>query len=228
MGLAIAVDATGNAYVTGETFSTTFPLSVAPAPFQSTLMQSTNAFVTKFNATGALAYSTYLGGTKSGSNVAGSASDVGKVIAVDSAGNAYVAGDTNSTDFPPAGGTPVQATLNGTTNVFVAKINPNAAGPAGLLYSTYLGGSISETVWGIAVNTAGTAIYVAGETQSGNFPISAAPSPLPFQATNKGTTNAFVTKINPSVAGTPGLLYSTYLGGSRTHSGAIYHLGRRR
>jgi hypothetical protein len=210
IGLGIAVDSTGATYVTGETFSANFPLSVAPLPLQSTFNASNNAFMTKLSPTGTLAYSTYLGGSTNGSG-AGTGSDIGKVIAVDGAGLAYLAGDTSSTDFPLAGAS-VQTTLNGSVNAFVAKIDPNVSGPGGLLYSTYLGGTVSEGTWGVAVNAAGTAIYVAGETQSGDFPLSVANPP--FQATNKGNTNAFVTQIDPSVGGPAGLVYSTYLGGT--------------
>ncbi|MBM4299926.1 MAG: hypothetical protein FJ121_00115 [Deltaproteobacteria bacterium] len=208
IGLGIAVDSTGAAYVAGETFSANFPLSVAPAPLQAALAGTNSAFMTKLSPTGTLAYSTYLGGSASAAGP-GTGSTIGKVIAIDGAGIAYLAGDASSTNFPLAGAS-VQTTLNGSVNAFVAKINPAISGPGGLVYSTYLGGAVSEAAWGIAVNTAGTAIYVAGETQSGDFPISVAP----FQATNKGFTNAFVTRIDPSVGGLAGLVYSTYLGGS--------------
>ncbi len=192
-GFGIAVDGSGNAYVTGESFSTGFP--VTGTAYQSSLTGVGNAFVTKLSATGGLAYSTYLGGT---------GSDVGKSIAVDASGNAYVAGDTNSGDFPMVGG--FQGLLNGTKNAFVSKIAPAAAGPAGLLYSTYLGGSISDTPWGIAVDTAGAA-YVAGQTSSSDFPKT-------DTSALQGITDAFVTKINPGVSGAASLVYSFFWGGT--------------
>ena len=124
-GSAIAVDSAGSAYVTGLTFSTNFPTA---SPIQAAKAGDFDAFVTKLNAAGsALVYSTYLGG---------SGFDWGHGIAVDSAGNAYVAGQTRSTNFPTA--SPIQAANAGDFDVFVTKLN--AAGSA-LVYSTYLGGS---------------------------------------------------------------------------------------
>ena len=152
------MDSAGNAYVTGNTGSTDFPL--AGSPLQTTLRGYGDAFVAKLNAAGsALVYSTYLGGSDM---------DAGWGIAVDSAGNAYVTGDTTSTDFPLAG-SPLQTTLRGPANAFVAKLN--AAGSA-LVYSTYLGGSgstypdysVGDVGWGIAVDSAGNA-YVTGGTR---------------------------------------------------------------
>src|SRR5580692_1612502 len=132
-GKGIAVDASGNAYVTGLTTSTNFP---SANPIQSTLGGAENAFVTKINPTGsALVYSTYLGGN----NV-----DYGSGIAVDAAGNAYVTGGTTSTNFPTANA--LQATLGGSANAFVSEIN--ASGSA-LVYSTYLGGSGGDEGMGI-------------------------------------------------------------------------------
>jgi hypothetical protein len=111
------VDAAGNAYVTGVTNGSDFPL--AGSPFQSSSNGGAHPFVAKLNAAGsALVYSTYLGG---------SGGDVGQGIAVDAAGNAYVTGGTGSTDFPLAGN-PLQSSLRGPQNAFVAKLN--AAGSA--------------------------------------------------------------------------------------------------
>ncbi len=189
-GIRIAVDGVGNAYVTGYTNSTNFPTAnaVQPAPGGGT-----DAFVTKLNASGtALIYSTYLGG---------SSPEIGHGIVVDGAGNAYVAGVTMSTNFPTAN--PLQAALDGTHDAFVTKLN--ASGTA-LIYSTYLGGSLTETPFGgIAVDGAGN-VYVTGNTNSTNFPMA-----NPLQAALDGTHDAFVTKLNAS--GTA-LVYSTYLGGS--------------
>jgi hypothetical protein len=176
----IAVDSSGNAYVTGATIQTDFP---AVNPIQATNHSSQeNAFVTKFNAAGsALVYSTYLGG---------SGIDEASGIAVDSSGNAYVVGTANSADFPTAN--PVQATLRADYNAFVAELNP--AGSA-LVYSTYLGGSGYPGDFGqsIAVDSAGAA-YVTGMTTSRDFPTA---SPLQA-ALHTGNGNAFVTKISGS------------------------------
>jgi hypothetical protein len=141
-----------------------------------------------------LVYSTYLGG---------SVSDSGSAIAVDSSGNAYVAGETSSSNFPTAN--PLQAQLRGVgvSNAFATKLN--AAGSA-LVYSTYLGGSGGDAGYGIAVDSSGNA-YVAGYTDSSDFPTA-----NPLQAHLRGTCsncrNAFVTKLNPAGSA---LVYSTYL-----------------
>jgi hypothetical protein len=195
-GNAIAVDSSGNAYVSGFTGSTDFP---TVNPLQATNHASLGtSFVAKLNAAGsALVYSTYLGGSES---------DTGRGIAVDSSGNAYVTGDTQSTGFPTVN--PLQATNKASHNTsFVAKLN--AVGSA-LVYSTYLGGSIEDDAYGIAVDGSGNA-YVIGATQSSNFPTVA-----PLQGTIHGPTNAFVAKLN---AAGSALAYSTYLGGSMNDGG---------
>jgi CSLREA domain-containing protein len=207
LGNGIAVDAAGNAYVTG---STTTPASGFPgtsgSAIQPTNAGGTDAFVTKINAAGtAISYSTYLGGT---------GTDRGLKIAVDSGGNAYVTGDTNTvgSGFTGTSGSPIQANnAGGLTDAFVTKIN--AAGTA-LSYSTYLGGSAEDRGLGIAVDAGGNA-YVTGQT---NTPGSGFPGVTlgSIQATNGGGIDAFVTKIN-SVG--DGLLYSTYLGGSGSDRG---------
>jgi hypothetical protein len=192
---AIAVDAAGEVFVAGETSSTDFPTA---APFQAISGGSgLDAFVTKLNAAGsALVYSTYLGGN--GSTLA-------TAIALDRAGEAFVAGYTVSTNYPTAA--PFQAVNAGSDDGFVTKLS--ATGSA-LVYSSYLGGTNSDTVMGIALDTAGNA-YVTGSTASTNFPTNS-----PLQAFNKGGIgDAFVSKINASGSG---LVYSTYLGGSQDDS----------
>jgi hypothetical protein len=193
-GWAIAVDPSGNAYVTGTTTSPNFPTVNPLQPTLNGALNGGDAFVSKLNAAGtALVYSTYLGG---------SGGEQGFGIAVDSAGSAYVAGDTLSTDFPTAN--PLQAAKGGGyDDAFVSKLNP--AGNA-LVYSTYLGGSGSEFANGVALDSAGDA-YLTGNTDSTNFPIVS-----PLQAANAGGVyDAFVSKVN---AGGSALVYSTYLGGS--------------
>ncbi|MHB8069309.1 MAG: DUF7948 domain-containing protein [Desulfobaccales bacterium] len=213
IGLGIALDAFNNVYVVGETASTNFP--IVGAPIQPTLNGVTNAFFTKFDAAGTMAYSTYLGGSKDASGVTGTGSDTGSAIAVDTAQIVYVAGTTISTDFPVTAAKAFQATprASGAQNIFISKINPAIGGPPGLLYSTYLGGSVADTLGGLAIDpgSATPNVYLAGGTQSHDFPVTAATA---FQTTNKGSINAFVTKLNPNVAGAAGLVYSTYLGGS--------------
>jgi hypothetical protein len=152
-GTGIAV-ANGNAYVAGSTSSGNFPTTNGVV--QGKLAGASDAFVTELNTAGsALVYSTFLGG---------SATDEGNAIALDAAGNAYVAGTTLSTDFPLE--SPVQASLAGGPDAFLSKIN--APGTA-LIFSTYLGGNGTDNGATLAVDGSGNA-YIAGETQSTNFP----------------------------------------------------------
>ena len=197
-GYGVGVDADGNAYVTGTTGSTDFP---TVTPLQAASGGDVDVFVTKVNPTGtALVYSTYLGGT---------GYDRGAAIAVDASGNAYITGLTASKNFPTKTGTFQSAFGGGTcgttacSDAFVTKLDP--AGSS-LVYSTYLGGNNSDVGQGIALDDSGNA-YVTGSTLSTNFPT----TPSPFQATGRGSADAFVTKVKPD--GT-GLIYSTYLGGS--------------
>lgn len=150
---AIAVDAAGNAFVTGQTASTDFPVVSA---FQATLNGTQNAFVLELNPSGSTAINaTYFGGN---------GIDFGLGIAIDASDNAYLTGQTSSAIFPLAGAT--QGALAGPTDAFVSVLSSNT-----LLFSTYLGGTGDEDVLGgsIAVSTAG-GIYVTGDTTSVNFP----------------------------------------------------------
>ena len=189
-GLGIAVDAAGNAYVTGGTFSTDFPTTLGA--FQTTSSGGNDAFVTKLNPTGsALLYSTYLRGA------------FGESIAVDAAGNAYVAGIARPTDFPTTLGA-FQTASGGGGDAFVTKLNLTGSA---LVYSTYLGGSDFDVARGIAIDAAGNA-YVSGFTASTNFPTTLGA----FQTTyGGGALDAFVAKVDPTGSV---LVYSTYLGGS--------------
>jgi hypothetical protein len=203
-GSAIAVDSSGNAYVTGYTYSSNFPTVNA---FQTSLAGVTDAFITKIDASGsALVYSTYLGGP---ANLAASA---GSAIAVDSSGNAYVTGSTSSGNFPLVNA--IQSSYGGGLDygdAFAAEID--ASGSA-LVYSTYLGGAGDDYGTGIAVDSSGNT-YVAGTTASSNFPTAS-----PLQASFGGGVNfgdAFVSKISP---GGSTLVYSTYLGGSSEDLGS--------
>jgi hypothetical protein len=194
-GNGIAVDGSGNAYVTGDTFSADFP--TAGTPSQPNLAGPHDGFVTKLDPTSALVYSTFLGG---------SAAEQGLGIAVDGSGNAYVAGYSSSIDFPTAG-TPSQGVYAGNTDAFVTKLSSTST----LLYSTYLGGSVFDRAFGIEVDASGNA-YVTGDTDSTDFPTAGAPS----QAANGGSRDAFVTKLGPASA----RVYSTYLGGSTNEVGS--------
>lgn len=186
----IAVDTSGNAYVTGTTGSADFPMLNPVQPsFGGGL---SDAFVSKFDSTGALVYSTPLGG---------SSDDEGVDIAVDVEGSAYITGNTSSNDFPVLH--PVQGPPNDSSEqVFVAKLNPSGLG---LTYSTYLGGSQTDNAGSIAVDSAGSA-YVSGASDSPDFPTVNA-----LQSTSAGFFDAFVAKLT---ADGSALEYSTYIGGS--------------
>ena len=153
-GNAVAVDGAGNAYFTGST-SGDFP-TTAGVIFPSGWLAE-DAFITKLSPTGAVIYSTYLGG---------GLSDEGLAIAVDTNGNAYVAGSTSSGNFPTTAGA-VQATMpNPNEAGFVTKVNSTATQ---ILYSTFLGGSSRERVDGIAVDGQGK-IHVTGNTEFDQLP----------------------------------------------------------
>ncbi len=196
--LGIAVDSSGNAYVHGATESLDFP---TVNPFQATSrggFENSEGFVAKLNAAGsAFVYATYLGGSGSDSFLHSGG------IAVDSAGSAYVASWTDSTDFPIINA--IQATNRGgnfwETDAFVTKFSPNGSS---LVFSTYLGGTDDDAANAIEVDSSGN-IYVAGWTDSTDFPVLNA-----VQQTNQGSNDAFITKINSSGSA---ILHSTYLGG---------------
>jgi len=203
IGIGIDVDTAGSAYITGRTDSVNFPLQ---DPFQAD-QGGIDGFATKLNPdTGGpvtLAYSTYLGGLDD---------DLGSQVSVDSAGAAYVAGFTGSTDFPTQDA--FQAHM-GNDDAFVTKLNPDTGGPVTLAYSTYLGGLDDDIGSHIAVDSAGAA-YVSGHTSSTDFPTQDA-----FQ-TDQGNDDVFVTKLDPDTGGPVTLAYSTYLGGASVDfSGAI-------
>jgi hypothetical protein len=140
-----------------------------------------DAFVAKWNAAGALSYSTYLGGYRD---------DAGHAIAVDASGNAYIAGNTSSTNFP--GAAPIQAAFGGgsglVTDAFVTKLNAAAAAAP---FSSYLGGASNDFARAIALDSGG-AVYVAGMTGSGDF---ANVTPL---AARPGLLDAFIAKLADS------------------------------
>ena len=192
-GNAIASDSSGNVYISGDTYSTDLPVLGA---MQSLSRGRQDGFAAKFSSAGALQYSTYLGG---------SGDDRAMAIAVDSAGAAYITGNTTSPDFPVANA--FQAANAGGQNAFVTKLN--AAGSA-IVYSTYLGGSggiagYPESGNGIAVDSALSA-YVTGVTHSANFPTLGA-----LQTGHAGGgLDAFVCKFTPAGSA---FVYSTFLGG---------------
>lgn len=206
-GRRIAIDAGGNAYITGQTKSSNFPVTGnafsralhIPANCPRCATDNTDGFVTKLNAAGnALVYSTYLGGTEY---------DSPRGIAVDAGGNAYVAGETLSPDFPTTTGA-FSRTYSGNYDVFVTKLN--ATGSA-LAYSTFVGGTQVDNGERVAVDASGSA-YVMGFSSSVDFPT----TPGAFDTTNNGGFDVTLTKLNMSGSA---LVYSTYLGGQNMDTG---------
>jgi hypothetical protein len=203
----VAIDASENAYLTGTTYDTDFPTT--PGAYQTAAVTKVpvgwnSAFIAKLSPAGtALIYSTYLGG---------SGSDAANAIAVDSAGEAYVGGNTTSKDFPVTPGA-IQSAITKTSSFytetgFVTKLN--ASGSA-LVYSTYLGGNAADSLNAIALDSNGDA-YVTGSTTSPDFPITtgAFQSKIGISYYGYPQYNAFVSELNSS--GTA-LVYSTFLGG---------------
>ena len=198
-GHAIAVDALGNVFVTGETQSADFP--VTTGAFDGSNNGATDVFVTKLSPSGSVpVYSTLLGGT---------GSEVGRGLALDGFGNAYVTGETDSSDFPVTLGA-FRTALAGASDAFVTKLDPFGSA---LQYSTFLGGSLADSGRAVAIHCTSPDdpdscnAYVAGATDSPDFPTTAGS----FQPTPGGGTDAFVAKLN---ADGSGLAYSTFLGGS--------------
>jgi hypothetical protein len=189
-GRGIAVDAAGDAYVTGATGSVDFRLVGA---FQSAFGGGTDAFLVKLPASGLPApiYATYHGGR---------GADVGRSIAVDAANRVVMTGTTDSPDFPLRN--PIQTALGGRVDAFVTQFDATGTG---LVYSTYLGGAQSDAGAAVAVGPAGS-VYVTGDTTSSDFPVHAA-----LQPARAGAIDAFVVRINP---GGTAFLFSTYLGGT--------------
>lgn len=203
-GNGIALDAAGDAYVTGYTESTDFPTTRGALKTTCACSKFADVFVTELNPSGStLVYSTYLGGSKQ---------DVAYGIALDPSNNAYVAGFTQSTDFPTSPGA-FQKISGAMITGFVSALNSTGSA---LIYSTYLGGNTTGTtpcetcVTSIAVDSTGNAV-VTGLTAESNFPT----TPGAYQTVFKSGSNghdAFITKLNP---GGTAAIFSTYLGGSK-------------
>jgi hypothetical protein len=200
IGYGIAVDSLGLAYVTGSTTSTDFEIPSASTPFQAGNGGGMDAFLAKFSnfvpptsgttttTSVALVYFSYLGGT---------GNDAGLAVAADSIQGARVTGWTNSTDFSTQ--TPLQAASGGGTDAFVARIDTAGVSctPSATVNcptnSSYLGGSGTDMGTAIALDLTGSA-YLTGETASSNFPLQA-----PLQNSLGGASDAFVTKVGPTI-----------------------------
>ncbi|MBN1921670.1 MAG: SBBP repeat-containing protein, partial [Anaerolineae bacterium] len=213
-GYGIAVDSSGAAYVTGQTFPSNFPTT--PGAFDTTPDNSRDSYVVKLAPDGStLAYSTFLGGSNK---------DYGYGIAVDGKGAAYITGETWSSDFPTTLGAFDTTYNGGYYDAYVVKVAPDGSA---LAYAAFLGGSHDDVGMGIAVDGNGAA-YVTGNTPSFDFPT----TPGTFDATYNGRLDAFVVKVVPDGST---LAYSTFLGGSSNYdvgrsiavagSGAAYVTG---
>ena len=192
-GMAVSPD--GDVYLTGTTISSDFPMQDAA---QTALDGTSDAFVAWVNTSGALAYSTFLGGAMT---------EVGTAVTYNNKGEIFVTGGTDSTDFPTAGG-PLQSANAGQRDAYVAVYNPLLSGTATLLYSTYLGGSGWDIGNAITLAADGS-LWVAGGTYSHDFPQRG----NSYQPNYHDVGDAFVAHVSTS-GGSSGLEYTSYLGGA--------------
>lgn len=230
----IAVNSAGEAYVTGTTFSTDFPIiqGSLQSQFPTAISNASVAFISKFSADGkSLLYSTFLGDSSHGGSDPAA-------IKVDSQGNAYIVGDALD-GFPIVGGFQSQCNACfGRPDVFLAKLDPTGSQ---LLYSTYLGGSLTDRAADVAINDLGTA-FIVGDTHSGDFPVTAGAfdsicgtdGNCNFDSFAETLTDGFVAKFDTTKVGLQSLVYSTFIGGSDSdavegiaidHSGDAYVTG---
>ncbi len=231
VGHGITVDSSQDAYITG--FAASTPGAVPNFPIlngaQATLPNAAgNAFLTVLNTTassGALLYSTYLGGNDAQANPVSPGGDIGWAVAVDASKIAYIVGTTGSTNFPNMGSTGtfpnikgwLTAAPNGNATAFVAAINTTLSGVNSLVYATYVGGTNSELGNAIALAGSGV-VYITGQTTSTTgFPVTqpGASGQFPSAASSAGV--AFITALNTTANGAP--TYSALLGGNSADQG---------
>jgi hypothetical protein len=197
-GGGIAVDTSGNAYVAGHTDSPDFPTTAGA--YDTSFNGYVDGFVAKLNADGSdLLYSTFLGGSL--------AFDYCSGMTIDGSGNAWVAGYTDSADFPTTLGA-YDESYNGGFDALVVELDPAGNGVADLVYSSFLGGSVSDAAWSVDVDASGD-VYVTGDTESADFPTTSGA----YDESHNGDEDVFVTKLHPAGSGAADLVYSTFLGG---------------
>ena len=212
---AVAVDAAFNIYVAGTTTSTNFPLTpppvppaTGPLPYQASNAGGADVFVTKFDITGSvIQFSTYLGGT---------GKDTTAGVAVDNAGNVFVAGNTTSNaDFPIIATNAAQAgPMSAGNHAFASELSADGSA---LTYSTYLGGTGTDTASGLALDFHGK-MYLTGTTNSADFPVTG----TALQSAPRATNQFFITKLDPIAADSAAsLAYSTYFGGATPTGGTV-------
>ncbi len=205
MGQDIIIDGVSNIFISGRTASSSFPTVNA---YDDTWNDGYDCFVSKMNSTGTgLIYSTYVGGTFSYTPPYDDRDDVAVALAVDTFGNAYVSGYTNSLYFPTVNAYDDTLGSWNTEDCFVFKLNATGNG---LIYSTYIGGTGQDQATDITIDAEGCA-YITGLTQSTDFPLVGA-----LDSTLNGTSDSFLVKLSPEG---DQLLYSTLLGGNDTDSG---------
>jgi uncharacterized repeat protein (TIGR01451 family) len=223
---SVAVDTAGNIYLTGSTTSTSLPAGSSTPVLQSGLNGPQNVYVAKIAPTqpATLIYVTYIGGN---------GVDTPANIAVDGAGDAYLAGTTSSTNFPvssTAYQSAPEANSAGPNHVFVTELNggPTPAAASELLYSSYLSGNGDDLATGMTIDASGN-LYVTGTTTSTDnssnnsnalFPAITLPYGVAAQSTSLGPIQFFVTKVNTANSQKASIAYSTYFGGGNTAGGA--------
>ena len=205
-GTGVVVDMHGNAYITGHSKSTNFPVIDALQGTHAADGGLEDAFVAQLNSNGALVFSTYLGG---------SAADLGSAIGLDRSGHVYVTGSTESGNFPRAAS--LDPSLGGAKDGFLAKLTPNGDR---LVFSSYLGGAGADQINGMSIDSSpdrAGAIYLTGETSSTDFPITAGTA---IQPSSGGGSDAFVTVLTPvAVAPYIEMTFGTYLGSANADAG---------
>lgn len=202
----VTVDAAGAAYIVGGTNSSVaegFP--VTGNAYSGTLKGLRDIFVARFSNAGAMTYCSYFGGTSSEAFHSGD-------ITVDNGGRIAFASDTSSANMPVTGSARQGTYGGGTYDGFLARIDTTVSGVGGLLYSTFIGGTSDEAVYGLARDAAGS-LYAAGYTRSANFPVTAGAYDASFNPAGFAQ-DAFVAKYDLTLSGVSSQVYSTLLGGN--------------